>query len=223
MRAASITVSQEEVLINLDMLQSAIADVPDMLAIIGQHMLNSVARTFRDQGSPAGIWPELAESTKKKKGYTAAHKLLIMRGLLFGSIKYQVSGGSVFIGSPLSYARVHQYGSLDRLGGSTGPQAKIAGRGVNVPAHDYLKLQTFRRYGKDVRNGRTVRVRAQGPANRIKVSVAEHERHQNIPARPYLVFRPEDPSNIELAIAGYVLAKAPRALSGSIRDRAVSS
>jgi phage virion morphogenesis protein len=205
MRAASIKVRNEEVLINLDTLVSAIKDVPDMLAVIGAYMLGSVARTFRDQGSPAGVWPELAESTKKKKGYTAGHKLLIMSGLLFGSIKYKVSGRSVTIGTPLKYGPVHQYGSLDRMGGSIGAQAKIDGRSVHVD--DFRRMRTLQKENKKKGERRI----------RVEQKVSGHDRHQNIPARPYLVFRPEDPSNIELAVAGYVRKKAPNALSGSMR------
>lgn len=207
MRAASIKVRDEEVLINLDMLHSAIAGVPDMLALIGSYMLGSVARTFRDQGSPAGVWPQLAESTKKKKGYTAGHRLLIMSGMLFGSIKYQVRGRSVVIGTPLKYGPVHQYGSLDRLGGSVGAQAKIDGRGVTVKAHSRWRVLQKENKKKDLRR------------IRVHQNVSEHERHQNIPARPYLVFRPEDVSGIETVINGYMRKKAPNALSGSMRGR----
>jgi phage gpG-like protein len=213
-----VTIRDNAVLLNLYQLGVAVKDTPNMLRVVGSYMMDSIAKTFRDEGSPAGSWPELAESTKKHKGYTAGHKLLILSGRLFGSIIPAVDGNAVRIDTGLVYAAVHQWGSLDRQGGSVGAQARLADRAVHVDEFDYLRVQKFRRYGLDQRadkNGkmRGVRVRAQGPANRIKVHVGAHDRHQNIPARPYLVFRPEDEGNIENAIGNWVMAgmKAARA------------
>jgi phage virion morphogenesis protein len=193
----AITIREDQMLIALGQLGVAVNDVPDMLRIVGAYMLGSVAKTFRNEGSPAGSWPALADSTKKRKGYTAGHKLLILSGRLFGSIQAVVMGKTLSIGTGLVYAAVHQWGSLDRKGGSVGAQAKIEGRGVHVDAYSYMRVIQKENKAKGLRR------------IRLQTKVAAHDRHQNIPARPYLVFRPEDPSNVELAIAGWIRSKAP--------------
>jgi phage virion morphogenesis protein len=161
----TVKVDNSEVLVGLDETKVAVSDVPLMLRVAGELMRASIARTFRDEGSPAGSWPRLAASTMKKKGYTTGHKLLILSGRLFGSISYQVTGNTLTIGTNRVYAAVQQFGSADRRGGSIGPQAKIAGR--------------------ETKRGR----------------------FQNIPARPYLVFRPEDPKNIASGFEAYLAGK----------------
>ena len=40
-------------------------------------------------------------------------------------------------------------------------------------------------------------MRRVGPSERGVAKIGAHDRHQNIPARPYLVFRPEDPARIQ--------------------------
>jgi len=165
----TVKVDNREVLVGLDETKVALGDVPLMLRVAGELMRASIARTFRDEGSPAGSWPRLAASTMKKKGYTTGHKLLILSGRLFGSISYQVNGNTLTIGTNLVYAAVQQFGSADRRGGSIGPQAKIAGRAAKT------------------KSGRG--------------------RFQNIPARPYLVFRPEDPQNIASGFEAYLAGK----------------
>jgi phage gpG-like protein len=209
MAGVTVQVDDRAVQIGLGDLRAAVTDYPALLRIAGNLMRGSVAHTFRDEGSPAGSWPRLALSTLKKKGYTAGHKLLIMSGRLFGSITYLVTGNTLTVGTNVVYAGVHQFGSADRSGGSIGAQAKIAGRGVKVSAHDALRVVPFRKYGKDQRLGsdgktRSVRVRAQGPDAATRYGVKAHTRHQNIPARPFLVFRPEDPQNIASGMEAYL-------------------
>ena len=206
--STSVTINRDQILIALGSLGGAVADVGAMLRIMGELMRTSIAQTFRDEGSPAGSWPALAESTRKKKGYSAGHKLLVLTGRLRNSISYAVESNQLTIGTNVVYAGVQQYGSADR-GGSIGPQAKIAGRESKVSAYDYLRVIPFRRYGKDQRAGtdgkkRNVRVRAQGPDRAASVHVGDHSRHQNIPARPYLVFRPEDPDRFVAGIDAYL-------------------
>jgi phage virion morphogenesis protein len=119
---------------------------PPLLRIIGAYMLGSIDKTFREGGSPAGSWAPWAKSTVKryaKKG--GGRKLLISSARLKNSQTYRIEGNSVFIGSNLVYAAIHQLG------------------------------------GKAGRN-----------------------RAATIPARPYLVFRPEDPQNIVQALQTYI-------------------
>lgn len=209
------TVDDREVRIGLGELRAGVADKQNLLNIAGVLMRASVARTFREEGSPAGSWPRLALSTLKNKKYKAGHKLLIMSGRLFGSINYTVEGDTLTVGTNLVYAAVHQFGSADRSGGSIGPQARIGDRAVQVREHSRMRVQSFKRYGKAQRLGkdgkmRTVRVRIQGPSNATKHRVSAHSRFQNIPARPFLVIRPEDPQRIVSGLEAFLSGKSIR-------------
>ena len=61
--------------------------------------------------------------------------------------------------------------------------------------------------GKDGKT-RNLRVRAQGPDRATRYTVGEHQRHQNIPARPYLVFRPEDPARLVSGTEAYLRSRS---------------
>jgi phage gpG-like protein len=206
-----VAVNDQEVRLGLGDLRASVADRSSMLNIAGVLMRASVARTFREEGSPAGSWPALAISTLKNKKYRGGHKLLILSGRLFSSITYVVEGDTLTIGTNVVYARVQQEGSADRRGAGIGPQAKLPDRRVLTSTYDYAR-SSFRRKGIDLRadkNGklRRVRVRYQGPANRTMVHVREGSRHQNIRPRPFLVIRPEDPQRIVIGIEAYLGGK----------------
>jgi phage virion morphogenesis protein len=209
------TVDEGTVRVGLGELRTAVADKGPLLRIAGDIMVTSIARTFRAEGSPDGSWPKLALSTLKKKGYTSGHKLLIMSGRLFRSISYSYTQDALNVGTNVPYAAVHQFGSTDRAGAGIGPQAKIAGREVNVAEHGSLRVKKFRQYGAEKRTGkdgraRTVHIRAQGPDNASRFRVGAHTRHQNIPPRPFLVFRPEDPQRIAEGFAAFLGGKMVR-------------
>jgi phage gpG-like protein len=214
--AITAVVDDKAVRIGLGELRAGIADRTAMLKIAGNLMRSSVARTFREEGSPAGSWPALAQSTLRNKKYKGAHKLLILRGRLFNSINYDtIDGDTLTIGTNVIYAGVQQRGSADRRGGSIGPQARIAGRDVKVGSYAALRIRAFRQYGQDKRRGKdgklhTVHVRAQGPDNATRYNVREHRRFQNIPARPFLVIRPEDPERIVSGIEAFLGGKTIR-------------
>jgi phage virion morphogenesis protein len=208
-------VDDREVRIGLGEFRSGVGDMPALLKIVGDLMMTSVARTFRDEGSPAGYWPALALSTLRGRKYkTGIHKLLVLSGRLFRSISYDVSGDTLTIGTNVAYARVHQFGSADRMGGSIGPQAKLPDRRVLVSNYDALRIQS-KQYGRELRTGKdgkqmSVRMRLRGPLNATRYHVGEHSRHQNIPARAYLVFRPEDPARFVSGIEAYLGLHAVR-------------
>jgi phage gpG-like protein len=208
MAGVTVQVDDQQVKVQLGDLRAAVTDYPALLRIASGIMDASRKRTFDGEGSPAGSWPTFALSTMKRKGFKM-HKLLQLRGRLFTSIHGAVTGNALTIGTNLVYAAVQNFGSADRSGGSIGAQAKIAGRGVKVSAHDALRVVPFRKYGKDQRLGsdgktRSVRVRAQGPDAATRYGVKAHTRHQNIPARRFLVFRPEDPTNIASGMEAYL-------------------
>lgn len=151
----------------------------DMLNIIGNYMVGSVMRTFKDQGSPAGSWKPLAAWTatgaanrigfRKGKvaiGRRSAHhplragkQILIDSSHLMHSVNYQVQSDSVMIGSALKYARIQQ------LGGTAGRKPPFKKKDGKRPF---------------------------------------------IPARPYLVLRPEDPGNIVATLQTYLETAAKR-------------
>jgi phage virion morphogenesis protein len=178
---------------------------------IGAAMLVSIRRTFREQGSPANSWMPLAPSTIKSdpKKYSLGHLLLIDHGTLLNSITYEpTSPGSVVIGTNLKYAAVHQFGSRDRGAAGLGPRTKAMQEAtVNVAQHGFARLSAS--LGKGRLGGRSMNVR--GPRNRIRGIVSAHTRRQNIPARPYLVFRPEDPERILHLVQSFVRRAASEA------------
>jgi phage gpG-like protein len=215
-KGVSVSVDDRQVRIGLGDLRSSVTDVRPLLNIAGEVMRGSIARTFREEGSPAGSWPKLAISTLRKKKYTSGHMLLVMRGILRSSFTYAPAGNTLTIGTNVVYAAVHQFGSRDYRGGFTGPMTKeqhsaYEAERVTVEAHKSSRIQG-KRYGTDLRTGkdgkvRRVRVRLAGPQNRSKFEVGKHQRHQNIPARPFLVFRPEDPQRIADEISSYLSRK----------------
>jgi phage virion morphogenesis protein len=183
-----------------------------LMKTIGAGQLVSVYRTFSEEGSPAGSWPALAASSvKRMKGSAGGHKLLIQSGRLRNSIRVQAEQSKVTLGTNLSYAGVHQFGSRDR-GAGQGPQARIAGRDVSVGKHESHWMQRRGLRGVSIvdKNGnrRTVIRKEVGPLQRKSFSVGSHRRFQNIPARPYLVFRPEDPGRIEQQVQLFYVAQA---------------
>ena len=213
MAAPGFVVNDSDLQIGLNELEAGIEDAPALLKIAGVLMEASVARTFREEGSPAGSWPRLALSTLRNKAYTAGHKLLILSGRLFASISYLIESNTLTIGTGLPYARVQQEGSADRHGAAIGPQAKIAGRGVRVNAYDFARIVPFNQRGTiSTRNKSggfsTKTVRAQGAARKIVGRVEEHNRHQNIPPRQFLVIRPEDPQRIISGWETFLASKA---------------
>jgi phage gpG-like protein len=207
--AVSVFVDDAGVLVGLGDFNATVSDKNNLMSIARGLMLASIIRTFKDEGSPAKSWVRLAASTLKKKGYTAGHQLLRMRGHLWGSITSVISGGVLTIGTNIPYAAVHQFGSKDRLGGSIGAQARIAGRSVGVREHSFTRA--FKQYGsKQITDklGRSRNVRVRNTDKIVEGRVGAHERFQNIPARPYMVFRPEDPENLRSAFEAYLGGRA---------------
>jgi len=233
MSADIVQVDQEHVVIALDRFGLSLQQNEELMNEIAQSQLLSVHRTFREEGSPAGSWPKLSPNTIRSnpKKYGPGHKLLIDRGILINSISRFVARGLARLGTNLAYARVHQDGSADRRGAAIGPQARIAGRSVTVGRHSYKRLReiyyktrevegkdgkthnvpTAMRRGRHIifdKRGRVTSASAafEGPQQQITGKVSQHESYQNIPPRPYLVFRPEDPTRM----VGIVVAYADR-------------
>jgi phage gpG-like protein len=125
-----------------------------------------------------------------------------MTGTLLNSIGIaQTSPDQVILSTNVKYAAVHQFGSRDRGSVGIGPRtSKQDAATVNVKEHSYARLSAA--LGKGKLGNRSLNIR--GPRNQVKIHVPGHTRHQNIPARPYLVFRPEDPQRIQSLVNGYI-------------------
>jgi phage virion morphogenesis protein len=205
MSAVAIQVDSANVRVALGKFRLSLQQKGELMQEIGGYMRGSVVKTFREEGSPAGSWPRLAPSTIKSdpKFYGAGHKLLIGRtGMLLRTIGVsQVSPDNVVIGTNVRYAAVHQFGSRDRGGIGFGPRTKEqAAATVNVKEHSYARLSAALGQGRI--GNRVMNIR--GPRNQVQIRVAGHASHQNIPARPYMVFRPEDPRRIQGLVNGYI-------------------
>jgi phage virion morphogenesis protein len=206
-----VQVAKERVVIALGRLRLGIRDNEELMRQIGASMLVSVRRTFREQGSPDGSWAPLSPNTIKRdpKRYGAGHKLLIGSGRLLNSITFAAFTGGVTIGTNVIYARVHQYGSADRSGAAIGPQARIEGRSVSVEAHTRGRRNKagdkFGVVDRHTYDGFKIVGRRRKLVSGVSFEgVRSHQRFQNIPARPYMVFRPEDPARIRKLVVQYV-------------------
>ena len=197
--AEVIQVDSREVQLGLGRFGLSLSRTDTLMRNIGLLMLVSIRRTFRESGSPAGSWPALAASTmRNKRLYKSGHKLLILSGRLLNSITSRVSPGMVEIGTNLKYAAVQHFGSKDHAAGPrTEAQSKAT---VDVKAHE--RFQLGRSLGKGKLGGHSWRVK--GPRVATLVKVIASKRHQNIPPRPYVVFRPEDPGRIRTLTGRFI-------------------
>lgn len=195
--AISVKVDSGNVVVSLGEFASRIRDVRPLLSTIGAGQLVSIRRTFADEGSPAGSWPPLSPVSLRWKKYTGGHKLLIDRGILINSINAQVQGNAVVIGTNVRYAGVHQ-------SGFSGAQS--------VKGYSYSRsVSTRDRFAKEVITNKLNRkqtVTRKTVSGVAMVTVKPFTRTINIPARPFLVFRPEDPARIQKEVEQFVQARA---------------
>lgn len=188
------------VTVSLDRFKLSLGAREQLLRIIGLGQLKSVRQTFRDGGSPSGSWPPLSAASLSWRKYSTGHKLLIDTGMLLNSITFAAQGNSVVVGTGLRYAGVQQYGF-------DGTQ--------NVKPYSYTRRQrsrdTFRSEKITNKLGRSQTVRRKAMSGIGAVNVKAFTRHIHIPARPFLVFRPEDPARIQSEVEEYVKTSAAQA------------
>lgn len=198
-----VQVDDGRVVIALGVFRLSLTQNQELMQQIGASQLLSVRRTFRDQGVPAGSWMPLAPSTIRSnpKIYSRGHKLLIRSGRLLNSIHTEAQPGRVVIGTNLVYAAVHQHGSRDRSFGIGPRTLGQENATVKVKGMSYQRLSAELGVGHMPHAGKR---KIQGPRNAKQVNVRAYSRHQNIPPRPYLVFRPEDPARIRGLVVRYV-------------------
>lgn len=85
------------------------------------------ARFEKEQASPTGEkWQALSSAYQAKK-HQHRDNILILRGALKNTLRYQANDKGVVFGSDRHYARLHQFGST-----------KSRGRGSGIPARPWL-------------------------------------------------------------------------------------
>ncbi len=93
------------------MAEQAARDTSGLMRRLGEYLLESTQRRFKDQVKPNGEkWKELDERYARRKKRNK-DTVLTLRGYLRSYIHYQVTGGdSVEVGSNQKYAAIHQFG-----------------------------------------------------------------------------------------------------------------
>ncbi len=176
----------------------AMQDKSELLKTLGAGQLNSIYRTFDEQGPG---WPPLSQASLSwNKKYTSAHMLLQNTGKGRTSIGYEVSGDSVAIGTNLFYMRIQQEG-FEGTQNVAGYQYSRA-----VASRDVFGIVTVTN-----KRGRQQNVRRKLVSGVGFVTVHPFERHLTIPRRPFLVFRPEDPARMKAETRAWAAERARQA------------
>jgi len=174
----NITVNDKALQISLKNFSARITPEP-LLKIAGEVMRGSIERTFREQGSPAGSWAPLAASTLKRGKGGAGRLKLIQSARLKNSLTPE-QGGQKIVGNSLIIGTNLVYARIQQEGGFAGRREPSNRR--KLGHHIDQQIGGFH-----------------GPMN---------FRRPFIPARPYLVFRPEDPQRMTDAMERYIDAAA---------------
>lgn len=126
----SVRLNDSEIQEALNQLIKRGTDLTPAMANIGEELLISHDQRFRDQKSPDGIpWAPLSETTKSLKTKNV-DTILVLNGLLSGTLNYQASSDNLLFGSPLEYAATHQFGRV------TSPNSMIPNKAI--PARPFL-------------------------------------------------------------------------------------
>jgi phage virion morphogenesis protein len=124
-------IDEREVVAALDRLRQRAERMAPAFKNIGEELQRSTQERFGRQVDPEGRpWQELKASTqaaKAKRGQSS--KILRQRGYLADTIRYQVNGGGLRIGTNRIYGAIHQ------LGGKAG-----RGRKAEIPARPFLGI-----------------------------------------------------------------------------------
>ncbi|RZR41635.1 phage virion morphogenesis protein [Vibrio vulnificus] len=106
----SVRINDAEIQDALNQLIKRGLNLTPAMANIGEELLISHDQRFRDQKSPDGVpWAPLSETTKSLKAKNV-DTILVLNGVLSGTLNYQASSDNLLFGSPLEYAATHQFG-----------------------------------------------------------------------------------------------------------------
>ena len=192
----NVTIQDQGVLEKLTAIQARTENMRPVWANIGQIILESVMRNFREHRAPDGTpWAPVSAAYarwKSKKGYSPGN-ILILRGRLMQSIHADPDNGSVTIGTNVVYAAIHQFG------GTFGARSDIATRKV-VGAR--TQTLAFDESGKFLSR----RKASKRKTGSVRISIAQISHHAvDMPARPFLGARDDDWRRITVALQKYIL------------------
>lgn len=138
MTGVKATFDTSEVVAGLRRLADRGGDLSPALRSFGEHLLRSHRRRFTPQVSPDGEpWAPLSpayRATKKRN----VDKVLVLRGYLQGTIRYQVDANTLLFGTNRVYAAVQQFGARKGEFGSTSRGAPIPWG--DIPARPHVGL-----------------------------------------------------------------------------------
>jgi phage virion morphogenesis protein len=144
----------------LGRMQRRLADLRPALAAIGELGVESVQRNFEEHRSPEGkswkpLSPAYAAWKTQVKGRNA-DDILILNRVLMGSIHWQAGSKdvTVFGGSNIVYAAIHQFGGVTRphtirplhgkylsWKGAKHPVREVRHPGSRIPARPFMGLR----------------------------------------------------------------------------------
>ena len=157
----------------LKKLKAALADRRPMLNDIGHALTKSVQDRFVAMQSPDGApWKPLHPRTIRQK--RNKNKILTERGLLRGSIHYELNGDTLEVGTDRKYGAIHQFGGV-----------------VKIPA----RTQTVKIGTKGKNKGRFMKAKSKA-AHAIERTFTIPAHDVTIPARPFLGLSSDDKEEI---------------------------
>jgi len=155
-------------------LQRALADKRPILRQIGEELVASTDERFVSMQSPDGApWKPLHPRTIRQK--RNKNKILTERGLLRGSIHYELNGDTLEVGTDRKYGAIHQFGGV-----------------VKIPA----RTQTVKVGTKGKNKGRFMKAKSKA-AHAIERTFTIPAHDVTIPARPFLGLSAEDEQAIQ--------------------------
>lgn len=178
-----------------------------LLAIAGAIMMGSITQTFRDEGSPSGSWPPLAAWT---------------RSGAFNRISFRTKRVLRFKDSPGGRAISKKAARHFSAGDISTTTSVVRGRGGPRPGKKLLvESGRLRKSVTRAIEGNTLRIGTNlvyagihqhgGVAGRRGPFKKKDGRRPMIPARPFVVFRPEDPQRMQEGMEAYIDHEAKQA------------
>jgi len=143
----TIKVNDAEIIKALGRIERKTGNPSGALKILGERMLRHTEDRFARQQDPAGRpWKQLRPSTRAQKRNP---RILDEKGHLRGSIRYQVDGNVLRVGTNVPYGPVHQLGGKAHIikpkrkkalawPGAKHPVKKV--RHPGVPARPFLGI-----------------------------------------------------------------------------------
>ena len=157
----------------LTALKRALGDKKTILRQIGEALVASTDERFVSMQSPDGApWKPLHPRTIRQK--RNKQKILTERGLLRGSIHYELNGDTLEVGTDRKYGAIHQFGGV-----------------VKIPA----RTQTVKIGTKGKNKGRFMKAKSKA-AHAIERTFIIPAHDVTIPARPFLGLSSDDKEEI---------------------------